>query len=422
MGKNENGTAREARLGIVGFGARAETLLVSLFAGEGLAVGAVCDRSEKALERGSAFFRRHDRPPPPEYGDHHAMLAGEDLDAVIVTTSWNSHLAIAMDVMLAGKPVAIEVGGASSTEELWQLVHASERTGASCMMLENCCYGRNELMVLNMARQGLFGELVHCAGGYEHDLREEIVLGLERGIERGIHNLYRNGDLYPTHQLGPIAKILKINRGNRFLSLTSTASKSRGNQAYAAAHYGRGTPRGEVGFNKGDVVTTVIRCAGGETITLTHSVSLPRPYSRNGRVQGTRGIWSEDTGGIYIEGTSPSVEEIDPAGHPYTTHQWEPVERFYPEYDHPIWKDYHGHIVGGHEGKDWLALQAFVDAVRRGVPTPIDVYDCAAWMSVTCLSEQSVALGGMPVAFPDFTSGKWIRRGPAPPGKWSLDD
>ena len=146
------------------------------------------------------------------------------MDAVLVPTSWNSHLPIACDAMRMGKYVGIEVGGAASTEELWQLVHASESTGVSCMMLENCCYGRNELLVLNMVRKGMFGELIHCACGYEHDL-SEMACNIEQGHERAIHNLRRNGDLYPTHGLGPSAKILRINRGNRFLSLTSTASK-----------------------------------------------------------------------------------------------------------------------------------------------------------------------------------------------------
>jgi hypothetical protein len=274
-------------------------------------------------------------------------------------------------------------------------------------------------MILNMVRQGLFGELVHCEGGYEHELRNET-LDLDVGSERALHNRYRNADLYPTHELGPISKILGINRGNRFLSLTSTASKARGQSHKARALHGGGTPKGDIVYNKGDVVTTVIKCAEGETITLTHSVSLPRPYSRNGRVQGTRGIWLENAGGLHIEGISRTDELIDPAGNPYSMHRWDPVESFYEKYDHPIWQEYKNKTVGGHGGVDCLAILAFLDAVRNRTNTPIDVYDCAAWMSVTCLSEQSIALGSMPVAFPDFTNGKWIRREPAPVTKWAL--
>ena len=408
-------------IGIIGLGKRTETLLVSLFAAPDARITAICDVSDKAIAGILDILDRNGCPQPVVFKDYRELLKRDDVDAVMIPTSWNSHLSIAADAMRAGKYAAIEVGGASSTEELWQLVHASEQTGTPCMMLENCCYGRTELMVLNMVRQGLFGEIIHCEGGYEHEMREHLVLGVADGFERSLHNLHRNGDLYPTHQLGPIAKILGINRGNRFRSLTSTASKSRSLNHCARDLYGQGTPGGGMIFSKGDVVTTVIQCAGGETITLTHSVSLPRPYSRNGRVQGTKGIWLEDANGIFIDGVSPTVEEIDPAGNPYTMHKWDPVERFHEKYEHPLWRDYHRSTVGGHGGMDWLAIQAFLDAVRNKTATPIDVYDCAAWMSVTCLSEQSIALGSMPVAFPDFTNGKWINRKPAPASKWSLD-
>ena len=413
---------RTVKLGIVGLGARTEVLLVSLFALEGVEIRAVCDVSETAIERILAIFDRNGKGRPAVFRSHRELLARDDVEAVLAPTSWNSHLPIAADAMEAGKYAAFEVGGASSTDELWRLVHAYEKTGTPCMMLENCCYGRNELMVLNMVRQGLFGELVHCEGGYEHDLRDGDCLRVEKGQERALHNRYRNADLYPTHQLGPVAKILGINRGNRFMSLTSTASKARG-QALQARHlHGAGTALGDMVFAKGDVVTTVIKCAGGETITLTHSVSLPRPYSRNARVQGTKGIWLEDAKGIHLEGISPTEELIDPAGNPYTMHRWDAVESFYGKYDHPLWREYKDRTVGGHGGMDCLALMAFFDAVRNRTNTPIDVYDCAAWMSVTCLSEQSISLGSMPVAFPDFTNGKWIRREPAPVNRWSLHE
>lgn len=351
------------------------------------------------------------------------MLACEDVEAVFVPTSWNSHLSIAMDCMEAGKYVAIEVGGAASVEELWRLIHIYEKTGKPCMMLENCCYARNELMVLNMVRQGMFGELVYCEGGYEHCLRKEMSRIETTYEERAFHNLYRNGELYPTHALGPIAKILHINRGNRFLSLTSTASKACSLQAYRKELATKGEKIDtSVQYHEGDVITTVIKCANGETITLTHSISLPRPYSRDCRVQGTKGIWLEDRNGIYIDGVSREEEVLDVAGNPYTEHYWDNVEDYYEKYDHPIWKEYKNHLLGGHGGIDSLALQAFLDAVRDGTNTPIDVYDIAAWMAVTCLSEQSIATGSAPIAFPDFTNGKWVRREPQPKSRWALDE
>ena len=403
------------KIGIIGLGARAETLLASLFQLPGVEVAAVCDIDPERVARIESIFDRNGLPKPKAYSEYRALLDAPEVEAVFVPTSWNSHLAIARDALKRGKYVGIEVGGASSVEELWRLVHAAEETGTPCMMLENCCYGRNELMVLNMVRQGLFGELVYCECGYEHDL-SCMAWDTELRRERALHNRCRNGDLYPTHGLGPIAKILRINRGNRFLTISSHATKARGFAAALEGHTGK-----RAVFNEGDVITSVIHCANGENITLTHGVSLPRPYSRNCRVQGTRGIWLENAKGIYLEGVSPKFEKLDVAGNPYTVEAWSPVESFREKYEHPIWREFGSAVIGGHGGMDALVLQAFLDAVRRKAPTPIDVYDTAAWMSVTPLSEQSVALGGMPVPFPDFTDGRWIDREPAPPSKWSLD-
>ena len=408
-------TSKIVKIGIIGLGPRAETLLASIFAlPEEVEVVALCDIAEKPIEKMREVFKRNKVNFPTVYRNHKELLQDKNVQAVLIPTGWNSHLQIARDALAAGKYAGIEVGGASSVEELWQLVHAAESTGVGCMMLENCCYGRNELLAMNLARKGLFGELVHCSCGYEHDIRYELA-GAPGRSERDMHNLRRNGELYPTHGLGPIAKILRINRGNRFLTLTSTASKSAG---FAAAAEAAG--RGRIHYNQGDVVTTVIKCANGETITMTHSVSLPRPYSRDCRVQGTKGLWLEERNGIFIEGMSPTEEKIDAAGNPYIEHSWESVEDYYGRFEHPIWRN--NPVIGGHGGMDSLALKAFFDAVRRKAQTPIDVYDIAAWMSVTALSEQSVAMGSMPVAFPDFTNGKWVNRTDNTASVWSLDE
>ena len=405
------------KLGIIGLGARAETLLATLDAlrNQDIEVTAICDVLPERVEKILGILASRNAPKPETYNDYRQLIASPNVDAVLVPTSWNSHLKIAEDAMAHGKYVGIEVGGASSVDELWHLVHAAESTGVSCMMLENCCYGRNELMALNFVRKGMFGELIHCSCGYEHDLSE--MARMDNRVEREAHNFRRCGDLYPTHGIGPIAKILRINRGNRFVSLTSTASKGRGFMLEAER-----CGRGQVFYNQGDIVTTVIKCANGETITMTHGVSLPRPYSRDCRVQGTKGIWLEDAKGIYIEGISPKFEKLDVAGNPYTTHQWTPIADMYEEYDHPIWKKFREDIIGGHGGMDALTLQAFCEAVRNHSTPPIDVYDCAAWMCLTCLSEQSIACGSMPVPIPDFTNGKWIYESVVTTGKWSLDE
>ena len=402
-------------IGIIGLGPRAETLLASLKEMTNVMnITAICDLNPARIDLLRTRILEAGMPAPKEFREYEKLIADPAVDAVLIPTSWNSHLKIAEECLANGKYAGIEVGGAASLDELWQLVHSAEKTGVSCMMLENCCYGRNELMVLNMVRQGLFGELIHCECGYEHDLSDLAWSTPDK--ERALHNRARCGDLYPTHGLGPISKILRINRGNRFMTISSTASKARGFAAAAKAH---GI---DAVYNQGDMVTSVIRCANGETIMLRHCISLPRPYSRDCRVQGTKGIWLEDAKGIFVEGISPTEELIDPAGNPYIEHRWSKVDEFHEKYDHPIWQEFRNNQVGGHSGMDYLVLNAFVEAVSKKVPTPIDVYDVAAWMSVTALSEQSVAMGGQVLPFPDFTNGKWIDREAEIPSKWALNE
>jgi len=278
------------------------------------------------------------------------------------------------------------------------------------MLLENCCYGREEMTIFNMVKKGLFGELIHAEGGYRHDLRSEICQGRENRHYRLDNYMHRNGDVYPTHDLGPIAKYFGINRGNRMLSLTSTASKSRGLNVWMREQKGADYDLANYPFAMGDVITTVIKCAHGESIVLFHDTSLPRPYSRGNLLQGTKGIWMEDKHGIYLEGISEKP------------HVWEELNKYYDEHEHPLWKRFRQEgVKGGHGGMDWLVLRAFVEAVKEQRQTPIDVYDTAAWMAITCLSEDSVAMGSMPVAVPDFTNGKWISREAIVEGMYCLD-
>ena len=256
---------------------------------EDVRVAAVCDvysdRVEQAIDRiGEAQSYR-----PEGYTDYDHVLSRDDLDGVIVATSWTTHVEISLAAMRAGLYVGSEVGGASSIQECWELVRTSEETGMPFMLLENCCYGREEMAVLNMVKKGLFGELIHCQCGYEHDLRSEISRGGENRHYRLNNFVHRNGDLYPTHGLGPIAKMLDINKGNRFVSLVAMSSKARGLHQYAVDHLGPEHAQFNTVFNQGDITTTMIKCANGETVLLTHDCSLPRPYSRAQRVQGTKG-------------------------------------------------------------------------------------------------------------------------------------
>ena len=398
---------RKINIGYVGLGGRGQGLLRMLLEMDDVEVKIVCDHRPERLESGMNMCREKYGHDVEGTANHKDVVNYADIEAVIIPTSWNDHIKVAIDAMNAGKYAAFEVGPAQSVNECYELVRTYERTGMPCMILENCCYGRSELTVLNMLKKGLFGELIHVQGGYEHDLRG-LARGTESEVERTYHYIHRNGELYPTHELGPIMTYLGINRGNRMLTLTAMASKSRGLHEYIHKNLGDDYALADTEFALGDIVTTLIKCAHGETVVLTHDTSLPRPYSRGGRVQGTKGLWMEDNDSIYIEDRSPE-------------HTWEPMESYMDEFEHPLWKKFKENVRGGHGGMDYLVMRGFLEAVRNKTETPIDVYDSVTMMVVSCLSEQSIAMGGMPVPIPDFTDGKWIRRRPMPKSIFSLD-
>lgn len=405
----DNGNKSIVKVAIIGVSGRGLSLMDCIYDIDYVKITVVCDlyedRMEKAADR--VFEKCGYRPDCCK--DYKDVVTRADVDCVITPSSWSAHREIAIAAMKAGKPVGMEVGGAYSLQECWDLVRVSEETGVSCMMLENCCYGREEMALLNMIKQGVFGELIHCQGGYQHDLRSEVAMGIENRHYRFSNYRHRNGEIYPTHEIGPIAKYLDVNRGNRFVTLTAMSSKARGVHEWIVQNKGADHDHAKMEFTQGDIVTTMIKCAHGETILLVHDTSLPRVYSRGGRVQGTKAIWMEDKKAIYIEGVSPAED-------------WEAFEKYMDErYEHPLWKEYKTDgVKGGHDGMDFLVLSAFFESVKRNMPTPIDVYDTATWMAITCLSEESIALGSMPVTFPDFTCGKWLGRDEEIPSKYGL--
>ena len=401
---------------MIGISGRGSGMLRELLKCEGVRVPAVCDKYEDRAENGRKIVEEATGTTPDVYLNHKELLARDDLDAVFVATTWITHARIAIDAMRAGKHVAMEVGGAASIEECWQMVRASEETGKFCMLLENCCYDRKEMAIFNMVKQGLFGEIIHMQGGYQHDLRDEISLGRENRHGRLFNFQHRNGELYPTHQLGPISKVLEINRGNRYISLSSFATKSRGLNEWIKTNKGEDYDLVDYSFNQGDVVTTVLRCANGETVVLTHDCSLPRHYSRAYRVQGTKGIYMEDGNTLFIENFTKHEDGN-------WMHPGEDFDNYLEQFEHPLWKKYQvDGVHEGHGGMDFLVLSAFAESVRLGGQPPIDVYDAATWMAVTCLSEASIAIGGAPVPFPDFTNGMWIDREPYRRGIFCLDE
>ncbi len=390
-------------IGVIGVGSRGKSLLKTILGIDHAYITAVCDIYEDRVEAACAIVTEKQGFTPRAVADWRELLTDEKVDAILVLCAWEPHIDMAVAAMKAGKPVGVEVGGAYSIDDCWRLVHTYEETGTPCMLLENCCYGRMELMVANMVEQGLFGDIVHCEGGYRHDLRSEIAFGKEKRHYRLRNYLSRCCENYPTHELGPIAKLLGINRGNRMLYLTSMASSAMGMKEYIKNNPEADQTLLDKTFAQGDVVTTVIKCAGGQTITLTLDTTLPRAYSRQYTVQGTRGMYMEDNNSVYLD------TDHTEAMHFHWEPQWNNAKSYLEKYEHPIWQKFlNDGVRGGHGGMDYLVYNEFVQAVYEGAPMPIDVYDMAAWMSIAALSEESIQKGSAPVAVPDFTNGKWL--------------
>jgi predicted dehydrogenase len=406
------------RLGFIGVGLRGQNHLQLALSRADVEVVAICDVQQRMVDMSKELFRKSGKPLAKvimegPYG-YRKLLQMPDIDAVIISTPWEWHTVMCLDAMNAKKYVGCEVITGATVEECWELVHTSERTGMPLMMLENVCYRRDVMAVLNMVRNNIFGELIHLQGGYQHDLREvKFNNGVDPyggGVEFGekafseaqwrtLHSVHRDGDLYPTHGIGPLAMMVDINRGNRFTELVSYSSKARGLHDYVVKQAGEDHPNAKVEFKLGDVVTTMIKCANGETILLQHDTNLPRPYSLGFRVQGTNGIWMDLNNSVYVEGKSKNP------------HEWEPEKEWLEKYDHPLWKKYGNDSAGaGHGGMDWFVVNAFVESVKRKTNTPQDVYDAVTWSAITPLSETSIRLGGETMDFPDFTQGKWMHR------------
>lgn len=408
------------RMGIIGVGLRGQNHLDLLLRRNDVDLVAICDTDDRMLASARNMISKSGKKMPDVYtGNEYAwkkMIETKKLDGVIIATPWEWHKPMIIGSLEAGiRYVGSEVVIGITLQDHWDVVHAAEKHNAHVMMMENVCYRRDVMAVLNMVRQGLFGELVHLQGGYQHDLREvkfnDGISAYGKGCEFGEkgfseahwrtnHSVYRNGDLYPTHGIGPVANYININRGNRFINLCSFSSKARGLHDHITKAC-PGHPNTKVNFKLGDVVTTSIRCANGETILLQHDTNLPRPYSLGFRVQGTNGLWMDVNKGIYIEGKSAKA------------HQWDDAKKWLDEYDHPLWKKYGQDAQGaGHGGMDFFVVHALVESIKRKLPTPMDVYDAAAWSAITPLSEQSIELGNQSVDFPDFTGGQWMQRKP----------
>lgn len=415
MSKNED----KLRIGMIGVGLRGTNHLNNVLSRKDTEITAICDIDPARIKLSLDSIEKAGKKKPEVFGnndyDYRNLLELKNVDAVIISTPWLWHTRMAKDAMKAGIYTGLEVSAANTMEECWDLVNVHEETGTHLMILENVNYRRDVLAVLNMVKQSVFGELVHFRCGYQHDLRfvklndgkTAYGKGVEFG-EKGIseaawrtqHSLLRNADVYPTHGVGPIAAMCDINRGNRFLSLTANASKGIGLNDYIVKNGGKDHPNAKLKFKQGDVITSMIETANGETIIVTHDCNLPRPYSLGFRVQGSNGLWEKDGDRMYIEGQSDS-------------HRWDSSKEWLEKYDHPLWKKYGELATGaGHGGMDFFVINAFVESAKQNIAPPMDAYDAAAWSAITPLSELSIENNGEPQDFPDFTRGNWIKRKP----------
>ncbi|MBD3378786.1 alpha-N-acetylgalactosaminidase [candidate division KSB1 bacterium] len=387
------------RIGYVGVGGMGSNHVRNLLNIPGAQIKAVCDIVPEKVERIQKWVVEAGQPRPTGYSrgeyDFERMCETEELDLVYTATPWRWHVPVCVSAMKNGKHAATEVPAAYTVDGCWALVETAEKYQKHCVMMENCCYNRPELMVLNMVRQGLFGEILHAEAGYLHDLRAIKFSEKGEGLWRRNHSWDRNGNLYPTHGLGPVAQTMNINRGDAFDFLVSMSSPSRGLQLYAKENYPSNHPYNQETFKLGDVNTSLIKTKLGKTIILIHDCNLPRPYSRINMVQGTKGLAQGWPNRLHIEGKSPA-------------HEWEPMEDYYEQYDHPLWTAIAERGAGrGHGGMDYIEDYRLIQCLREGKPMDMDVYDAAAWSVVGPLSEESVANKSRPVDFPDFTRGKW---------------
>ncbi|HPF14997.1 MAG TPA: Gfo/Idh/MocA family oxidoreductase [Planctomycetota bacterium] len=394
------------RVGFIGTGARGSGHVAQMLMMEGVEVVGICDTDAAAAAGSAKRCVDAGRKAPGVYdqGEHDflRMLDEVPMDAVLVATPWRWHAPMGVAAMERGVHAFLEVPMAPTLDELWQLVDTSEQTGKHCMMMENVCYGREELMFLNMVRQGVLGELTYGEGAYIHDLRSQMHEDYSEGLWRVDHHTRRNGNLYPTHGLGPIAQYMGCERGlDRFERLVSFSSPALGRALQAKRDFPADHPRNQATYICGDMNMSLIKTQRGRTILVQHDTTSPRPYTRLNMISGTLGTLAG----------FPTRVALDPEGK--GAHGWlenEALEPIYERYEHPLYQRVgeEARKAGGHGGMDFIMLWRIAYCLRNGLPLDQNVYEGAAWSAVSPLSEASVAADGMPQVFPDFTRGQWV--------------
>lgn len=409
------------RFGLIGCGGRGSSLLADLLGVPGVEVRAVCDVVPEKVARAQAAVEKHGQKRPQGYaaGDHdfENLVKRGDLDLVYVATPWSWHVEMAVAAMKAGVHVGVEVPSAVTLEECWRLVDTSEATRRHCMILENCCYGWSELLVLNMVRQGVFGELVHGECAYIHDLRSLLFENKGEGLWRRFEHFKRNGNLYPTHGLGPMALYMDVNRGDRFTRLVSMSSPSLGLQAWRDRTLPKDDARRDESYATPDMSTSLVQTAKGRSIVLQHDVVSPRPYSRINLLSGTLATFADYPPRIFFDPANPNGpkqargERVEEDWLALREGKKRPAGGIEDRFEHPLWKQLSRLAEGsGHGGMDYVMSWRLVQCLREGLVPDLDVYDAATWSAPAALSEKSVAGGSAPVEFPDFTRGRWQQK------------
>jgi len=395
------------RIGVIGTGGRGNSLVDNFSAVPGVRITALCDIDKDKVQRTQAKLDKAGEASQPialfsgSDTAFEGLVKRDDIDLVVIATPWKWHVPMGVAGMKQGKHVALEVPAAGTLDECWAMVNASEATRRHCIQLENCCYGYNEMMVLNMVRAGLFGRLTHGGAAYNHDLRSILFSNEGEGLWRRAEHLNRDGNLYPTHGLGPVARYMDINRGDRFDTLVSMSSLSAGLQDYRKEKLAADDPRQKEIYKEGDFNVSLIRTVKGRVIELEHNVTEPQPYDRINLIAGTKGIFRDYPPRVYLDG-APKEEFTN-------------LDLYKEKYEPALWKRI-GEMakeLGGHGGMDFVMAYRLVECMQKGLPPDIDVYDAASWSAPVGLSEASVKAGSAPQKFPDFTRGKWETRQPA---------
>lgn len=385
------------KIAIVGVGTRGEKAIGRFLSIKGVQIVFLCDENEETLTKVAEKIPIA-YPKPFAVSKWQKVCEANDVDLIYICTDWISHAPIALYAMQQGKHVAVEVPAAMTVNECWQLVDVAETYNRHCVILENCCYDAFELTTLNMVKNGLLGDIVHADCAYIHDLRSLNFPPTEtgkKGMNRLHYNLKHNGNIYPTHAIGPVCMAMNINRGDRLTKLVSVSSRQQGITDYATEKYGKNSEEANRPYKLGDMNTSVISTHNGATIMLQHNISNPRPYSRIYALTGSKGFcrkYPAET--VVLNGEFLEKEKLN---------------EVMKTYNHPYLKKYYADAlqISGDHFFDYIMDSRLIYCLNHGLPTDLNVYDAATWSCIVELTERSVKAGSTPIEIPDFTRGKW---------------